>query len=209
MEQNRIHVLHVLSMLYITLSIVCNPLFFRYLEFYDFRISCSALVYPLVYVLLDTMTALSDRKTVIVIIVAGRICDGLFSILLFSFANSQIPLNMSDIAIQNTNAVNTIGNLVWPLWYHGAIAATVTAIAEILLFAFLFKKINNFFLSTIASIIIMLLTHNVITDYPLLKNDPQVWRIIFGNLSINISIMVLYAGLISILMKAKLIRLYK
>jgi len=204
MEQYKDRILMLLCMFYITCCVVCNPLFFRYLELPILKISSAAFIYPLVYVLIDTISAMTNRGTAIFVIIVGRICDGVFSYLLFFFANQQIPLDMSSAAIQNTNAVNVLGNLVWPLWYHGVIASTVTAIVELMLFMFIFKKLKNFFLSTIISITVTLVTHNLINDYGVLKNDPHVWHVIVGNLSVNLSIMVLYTAVIALMMKMKL-----
>jgi ribose/xylose/arabinose/galactoside ABC-type transport system permease subunit len=77
------------------------------------------------------------------------------------------------------------------------LAAITAAILEVVIFSFIFRKSSNFFISTISSVVIILFAHNIITDYPLLKADPNAWKIIFNGLSMNISVMVIYAAIIT------------
>ena len=192
-----------LSMLYITLKVVCNPLFFRQVEFYlefikyPIKLTCSAFVYSLIYVVIDMIVVISNKKYAIFIILFGTICDGLFSGVHYFVSTIDVPIIMSNTELIKTATINTLGSNMWSLFSHGLIASMVAAIAELLIFAYLYKKVNSFFISTVTSVIVTLVTHNVITDYPMLKHEPDFWLLIMHNLVINISIMIIYATIVS------------
>lgn len=50
------------------------------------------------------------------------------------------------------------------------------------------------------SVFTILIFHNIITDYPMLKNQPDAWNTIFNGLFINMSILAMYAAIFSIMM---------
>lgn len=197
----------LLSMMYATLKITCNPLFFRQIEFnlyfidYTLKLTGSALVYSFIYVISDLITLLSNRRFAIFIILFGITCDGLFSYIFHHLSTVDIPSVMSATELLKTNSFNVLGADIWKLFSHGLIAATVASIGEVLLFALIYQKVNNFFISTTLSVIITLLCHNLITDYPMLKHEPDAWNLIAHNLLINISIMIIYASIISLFLK--------
>lgn len=202
-KDNKTYLLLSMSMLYVAFKLTCNTLFFRQTMIHipiinmDLRVVCSAFVYPAIYVISDGIVALSSRKLAIVTIIVGTTCDGLFSWATNSVTTLSLP-NMSHDQLLNSLAINQIGPQVWKLYYHGLVAAITAAIAEVIIFSFIFQKIKNFFISTIISVVITLLAHNTITDYPMLRSDPDAWRVIFNGLSINITIMALYAAVVSI-----------
>ena len=192
-----------LAMLYISCKLICNPLFFRQIDisviFFSEpkKITCSALIYPLIYAISDLIVLLSNRFLGSLIAVFGVICDGIFSGVISRISTLPIPVTMSNSGLLNTNAVNAIGLRMWPLFYHGAVAATIAAVAEILLFVLVFKKSKNFIVSTVASVAITLIFHNIINDYQMLKHEPDVWRIIIDNWVMNVTIVFIYACIIS------------
>jgi hypothetical protein len=196
----------ILAMTYITFKLTCNPIFFRQIEFfipftqYQLKLVGSALIYPGIYVLSDALLALSNRKTTILIIIIGILCDGLFSWTITHISQLDIPTVMSPNELTNTLAVNTIGSQMWTLYYHGVFAALAAAIAEILIFAALLKKWRNFFVSTTVSVVITLVAHNLINDYAMLKSEPDALQLIFHNLATNISIMIIYAAIVNLIM---------
>lgn len=196
-------ILLLLAMLFVGIKLTCNPLFFRQVEFTVpfvsglIKVNSSAFLYAATYVLCDAMVAMSNRKTTLIIILCGVICDGIFSYLVSNFSTWAIPHNMSAHELANTLAINQIGPQMWQLFYRGALASFLSTSIEVLIFAFLFTKSNNFFISTIFGVSITLLTHNLVTDYPMLKKEPDVWEIIFHNLSINICIVIIYASIVS------------
>jgi len=193
-----------LSMLYITLKVICNPLFFRqvefYLEFIDYhaKLTCSAFIYSLIYVLSDMIVVISNKRFAIFIIIFGVLCDGLFTGIVHFVSTIDVPSVMSNTELIKTAAVNTLGSDMWRFFSHGLFASVAAAIAELLIFAYLYKKINSFFVSTVTSVVITLVTHNVILDYPMLKHEPDFWLLIMHNLAVNISIMIMYAAIVSI-----------
>lgn len=207
-KQKNIHIvlLLALAMLYVTCKLTCNPLFFRQSLFtipfthHQIRIVSSAFVYPAIYVISDAIVAVSNRMITIFIIIIGVVCDGLFSGMTNLVTTLQMPHINSLIQQANTNAVNQLGSQFWQLYYHGVIAALTAAILEVLIFSFIFRKSRNFFISTIASVIIVLLAHNTIADYPLLKSDPNALTIIFNGIGMNVSVMAIYAALISVVL---------
>ncbi len=196
-------------MLYITLKLTCNPLFFRQIEIhfwfinYDLKVVSSALTYPLIYVISDLIVLISNRRSAIFIVLTGILCDGIFSFAWHFISTIDIPQVMTSTELIKTTAINTIGIDVWRLFYHGLLASTITAIAELLIFSTLYTKIKSFFLSTVISVIITLTFHNIILDYQMLKNEPDAWFLIMHSLSINITIMTIYAFSVSTFLKIK------
>ena len=194
-------------MFYVTLKLLCNPMFFRQTELfvpfthYDIKITCAALIFPAIYVLSDAIILLTNRKIGFIIITFGLICDGLFSYGVNYLANLNLPAVMSKIELADTMAVNIVGVQMWPLYYHGVIASAIASLSEAFIFSFVYKKLQNFFVSTISSITIILVIHNLITDYPVLSHEPDVWQIIINNWFMNISFMTIYTLLIILVMK--------
>ena len=77
------------SMIYVTLKLVCNPLFLRQIQvnigmfdYYSIKCVGSAFIYSLIYIVSDMIVMLSNRKSAIIIVCFGIFCDGLFSALL-------------------------------------------------------------------------------------------------------------------------------
>ena len=207
------YLLVALSMLYITFKITCNPLFFRQVTLYipftilKFKLNASSFIYPAIYVISDAIVAITGRKMAIAIILMGVLCDGIFSLTINKVSMLNIPSIMSSTELLNTTSINIIGSKMNALFINGCIAAIFAAIVEVVLFSILFRKLNNFFVSTVLSVVITLVIHNLLNDYSMLKNEPDVWEIIINNWIINISIMTLYALFISI--GLKLINIYK
>ncbi len=197
------------AMLYITLKLTCNPLFFRQIEIhfwfidYDLKIVSSALTYPLIYVISDLIVLISNRRYAIFVIFTGIVCSGVFSFAWHFISTVNIPKVMTSTELVKANAINIIGIDMWKLFCHGLLASTIASIAELLIFSALYTKIKNFFISTIISIIVTLTFHNTIIDYQMLKNEPDVWLLIIHSLSINITIMIIYALTVSIFLKIK------
>lgn len=69
----------------------------------------------------------------------------------------------------------------------------------VFIFAGIFKRIKNFFISTICSVFLILFVHNTITDYPMMQNQSDAWSIIFHGLLVNMTILAVYAAIFSIL----------
>jgi hypothetical protein len=196
-------ILFFAAMLYVTCKLVCNPLFFRQVDISFFfsasplKLNSSAFVYPGIYVLSDLIVVLSSRRFGILIAIFGIICDGIFSFTVSHISGLPLPSMMSKTELLSTTSVNTLGLQMWPLYYQGLIAATIAAIAEILIFSTIFKRLDNFVIATVASVVITLVFHNVINDYQMLKHEPDVWRLIINNWMVNITILFVYAVIIA------------
>ena len=198
----KLSVLIFLSMLYITCKLSCNPIFFRQTDFnfpfinYHFRFTCAAFIFPAIYVINDAIVAFTNRRIALVIIVVGIACDGLFSYLISYFSSLGLPKLMSETEALNNSSVNIIGLQMWPLFYHGLVATIIAAVSETLIFSFIYKKINSFFISTNLSICIILVMHNLITDYSSLRHELDAWRIIIDNWLVNMSFVLFYTFIV-------------
>ncbi|MCC2625258.1 MAG: hypothetical protein K0R14_1131 [Burkholderiales bacterium] len=196
-------ILFFAAMLYVTCKLVCNPLFFRQVDIHFFfsntplKLNSAAFVYPGIYVLSDLIVVLSSRRFGILIAFFGIICDGIFSFTVSHISGLPLPSTMSKTELLSTTSVNTLGLQMWPLYYQGVIAATIAAIAEILIFSTIFKRLDNFVIATVTSVVITLVFHNLINDYQMLKNEPDVWRLIINNWMVNITILFVYAVIIA------------
>jgi hypothetical protein len=107
----------ILAMLYVTFKLTCNTLFFRQTLFtipfteIHIRIVSSAFLYAGIYVISDAIVAISNRTIIILIIVIGVICDGLFSGLTYLITTLQMPQIDSAVQQTNTAAINQLGIL--------------------------------------------------------------------------------------------------
>lgn len=193
----------MVAMLYVACKLVCNPLFFRQIELsiiflaHPLKLTGSALIYPLIYILSDLIVALTNKKTAVIIALFGIFCDGIFSFTTSYISASAIPPVMSPTELANATAVNIFGINMWAFYYHGVIAAIVAAIAEILIFATLFKRMKNFLVSTLTSVIVTLVVHNLINDYQMLKHEPDVWSLIINNWLVNITVIFVYTLIVT------------
>ena len=156
-EPYKFSILILLSMLYVTCKLSCNPMFFRQAAFlipmldYKIKINCSSLIFPAIYIISDVITYLTSRKSAICVILFGILCDGVFSYSTSYVASLDIPSISSVNQITILNAVNHVSYQMWLLYYSGVFAAMIAAIGEVILFSFLFKKVNSFFVSTTIS----------------------------------------------------------
>ena len=196
-----------LAMLYITFKLTCNPLFFRQITIsLDFlslnlKILSSSLIFSVTYMLSDMILTVSNRRTAIAIAVIGILSDGVFSFIISFVSQLPIPSEMMALQLKNTYAVNQFGSQVWSLFVHGMFATILSNVAEILIFERIFRKIKSFFVSSISSVLLILLCHNVINDYPMLREQASHWQIIFDGILVNISVMVVYALIFSFIIQ--------
>jgi uncharacterized PurR-regulated membrane protein YhhQ (DUF165 family) len=195
------------AMLYVTAKVVCNPMFFRVTDVdiwgLVFRFSAAALIYPLIYILSDVLVYLENRNKAIIVVIIGIICDGLFSYALSLSHMLPHAQAMAPNEALHSNAIDIIAPLMPALWYHGILATLIAGIAEILLFSFLLKRIKNFGLSTVISVATTIAIHNATLDYQILKEYPDVmWRII-SNYSLNMTVVIIYTIIISIILSVR------
>lgn len=191
--------LTIASMCYITIKLTCNPLFFRLTDFtlniyiihYVVKVFSSTFIYPLVYVVSDIVTALSNRRIAICIIIVGIVCDGFFSYSIYYASLLQLPHFMTASELKNASYVNYMGHPIWKLYYSGVIGTIITSVVEVLIFNKLYKKMQNFFTSTILSIIVVIVVHNPIAALPI-WNEPDYWRVVTNGLIVDISFLIAY-----------------
>lgn len=192
----------VTAMFYVTAKLICNPMFFRVTDIdvfgYVFRFSAAALVYPLIYILSDLMVYFESKTKAIIVVIVGVLCDGFFSYAMFMSHLLPQSYGITGNELLHSRAVDVISPLLPQLWYHGIIATLIAGVAEILLFSYLFKRVKLFGVSTIISVAIVIAIHNVILDYAILKDYPDViWRIT-SNYLLNIFVVIIYTLLISL-----------
>lgn len=189
----------VISMFYVAVKLTCNPLFFRHVEVTiptlsfstTIKVVSSTFIYPLVYVLSDLITALTNRKMAIIIIIVGILCDGFFSFGVYYVSLINIPTSMTNTELKNADFVNYLGYPIWKLYYSGVLGSIITSITEIFLFNKLYRKMQNFFSSTIISVIVVLIIHNPIAAFPI-WSEPDYWQVVTNGLIIDISFMIIY-----------------
>ncbi len=143
---------------------------------------------------------MKGRYIAIIVIITATLCDGIFSYVIYFASQTIIPnFTANDIEdLHNTLAINHIAVQLPKLWHNGIIASLVTAIVEVIIFTTLLKKIKNFAVSTIFSVSIILITHNIILDHQMLKSFDDQWEKIFTGLFLNMILVVIYALLVQI-----------
>ncbi len=199
----------ILAMFYVTFKLTCNVLFFRQIAFtfplfnYSIKFCCSSLLFPFIYITCDAIVAITNRNrvTILSIVIIGALCDGIYSNCVNLLHYFPIPNSMSQNELVYTNLINALGVRTWSLFYHGVIASFVAMLGEIYLFSKLFARFNKFLPSTFISITSVLLMHNIISDYPLLMNEPDGLRIVANGTIINLIILLIYISFLSLLSK--------
>lgn len=203
LTNRRFYIFIFLSMLFVSTKLACNPLFSRQMDLhlslplirldYTFKVTCSALIYPLIYILSDLIVLVTNKKTAIIVTLFGIFIDGLSSALFTYIAHKPLPMNMSETERVTSQSFNAISIHMWQLFNSGLIANIVVAIVEIIMFAFFLRKINNFFISVMVSIIVTLAIHYPLTDYRVLSHEPDALHILLHNFATNVAIMSIYA----------------
>lgn len=200
----------ILIMLYVTCKITCDPMFFRQIDIpipfthNIMKISSSVLLYPLTYVICDAIVAICNRSTIVAVVLIATFCDGIFSLLIHVVTNLAMPTVLSQTQLNYANAVNLLAPKMWALYYHGIIGSLTAIFGEIYLFSVLFRRIKSFLLSTLISVSTLLMVHNVLTDYPVLRGDADAWHIVANNIMFNISFLFIYLTLIYLVAKLNL-----
>lgn len=199
-----------LATAFVVCDIVCCVLFFRKLEFnfwgYTVKTVGSAFLYPFTYVICDLIILISNRSTAVKIILFGNVCTGFFSFSIYYISFYKIPINSSNNSLMLINAVNLLGSEIWCLFYQSLFASIVSVLVEVFIFAYLYKKISNFAISTLISIFITIFCHNIINDYDMFQNEVDIWKLIFNTLFINMFIISIYVFITYFIFKVPLWR---
>lgn len=193
----------ILVMLYISSRITCNILFYRPIEFhipfigYQIKVISSVFLYPLLYVLCDILSVLLDKKLIATVVLMGTFCDGLYSFLTFLMSNLPVPHITKPGELNFINATNLISSKMWVLYYKSVFASIITTFAEVVLFTFILKKIKNINFSIILSVTTVIVVHNLILNYPMLKHYGDAAHMIICGATIEILFLIFYTYIVS------------
>lgn len=200
-EDFKFYVLIMLSMLFVTLKLTGNPLFFRYTIIniphinYSYKCTCTVFEFPIIYIISDIITVFAGKKFATKLVILGMICDGLSSYFITTTEN----------VFSNENKILPF-TYMWTFFYHGVVGSLIANIGELLIFSYLLKKLNSFFISTTLSSAIIIFIHNVITDYSVMKHDPEGISIFLNNFLSEIFIVFIYTATIVLIAKLAKIR---
>ena len=177
-------------LLYLTISLACDPLAFRLVSISGIMLTGSALLYPALYTILDILTRLLGRGLAIIFVFILHLCDLIYTYLLYSI--NTLPTVAS---FHSLHAFNVVISPLPRLFWAGVAGALIAGIAEILIYAFFQKRIRSFFITSFISTAIILLAHNVPTEYiAFRKVFPQEWiYILFSNFLFSISLLLIYS----------------
>jgi|GEM_PF-1995786 len=206
---NKYNIIIAIAMIYATLKITCDPMFFRQISFYipytpvNMKFNAASFVFPFTYICCDALVALlkGNRKTLVAIVIVGSLCDGLFSLCLGVLKNYPIPLQSSHNELIYSQFVNNMGREIWMLYYQGVLASICSTLAEMYLFSRVFKKLKNFLISTYLSITCIIIVHHIISDYPIIRHEPDAAKVVISGMFINFGILFCYVLILSILFK--------
>ncbi len=123
---DRSKLIWILAMLYNTLNILCDTLFYRYYELSIFNrnylVYCVVFVFPILYIISDVIVVLSDRKTSIKIISLAIFLDGIYSLISSLIARFSIPNNLSGMQLHTTISYNAVSHDLWSLFLYSLFA---------------------------------------------------------------------------------------
>lgn len=196
----------ILSVLYVACKITCNPLFFRQVDIcipllnVDFRILNTLLLFPALYVIINLIIITSNKKIAIFIIIMGTICEGFFAFSVSYATTLPTPTLMTKIQSLNTSAINIYGGNIWYQFKQGLLAEIFINIFQIIIFSTLVKKINNFFISTMVSVFIILIFYTIV-NYYIQVTQNYSWSTSFRGIIIIMTFLALYTSLFSIFIR--------
>ncbi len=182
MELRKVYILIILSLLYLTLSLACDPLDFRLISIGSYSFTGAAFIFPALYIVLDSITRTSGKYMAIRLVFFFHLFDGLFTYLLYT-----INLLPAPTTFKFFNAYLSIVSPMPRLFWSGIIGAILSGIVEVLIYAFLQNKIKSFFISSVSATILIMLAHNLPTDYLTFhKLYPNIYmHLIIFNFSVN------------------------
>ena len=197
----------ILSVLYVACKLTCNPLFFRLVNIhipflnFEFNVLNTILLFPILYLLINLIIIASNKNMAIFIFIAGIICEGFFSFSVTYATSLPIPNLMTKIQSLNTNAINIYGSKIWYQFKQELFAEIFINIFQIIIFSILIKKIRSFFISTMISVFITLVFYNIFINYYILATQNYNLNIAFRGISITMSILALYIGILSMIIR--------
>ena len=170
------------------------------LDFHQFSLifAGSAITYPIIFAVTDMIASQVSKHMAIFIGLTIIVADGIFSnIPMMSHVLESVAYTPDISLSEYSKDVFSFAPKLSELWYMGFIASTITVIAEITIFSFFIKKINNTGLSIVISTALTLFVHNAILDWHMI-GDVQI---ILGNYLLNIIVVTVYAAIIHYISK--------
>ena len=197
-EQRKIFAIVTVAVIYLTVSLACDPVAFRLVNVFGYTVGGSGLIFAALYPMLDLLTRLSSRNFTIKLILVFHICDFLFTYLLYGINHLPVPLSFHHL-----HAYQIVISPLPRLWWGGIIGAVVAGVVEVIIFSFLQKKFTSFFLSSFISTIIILLAHNVPTEaYAFSKVYPHTWEtIVATNFIAGVAMLSVYTFIANLSLK--------
>ncbi len=150
----------IICLSYLTISLSCNLLAFRQINFFGFTMGGSSLIYALLYVCLDMITRVGGRDFAIKMVFIFRIFDFSFTYIVYS-----INLLPPPTAFKNLAAFTTIVGPMPMLFWAGLLGSTVVGVIDIFLFVFFQRRLKNFLPASFLTTLIVLILHNIPTYY--------------------------------------------
>ncbi|PEQ15670.1 VUT family protein, partial [Piscirickettsia salmonis] len=196
-----------LLMAYMAVKLTCNILFFYHIQLNlggaTLKLTYSAILYPLVYVLMDWMVICYGTIWTMFLILFGVLLDGFSSGMISSTQFITIPHSLGSNELMLTQSVHNLSQGIWSLYWHGLAGSIIAYISELLLFSWLYNRLFNksFWLSSIASICTTLAIHNAICDYQMFAGSPDRLDLILSNYGVNLIVIIAYTTFISVLRK--------
>ena len=186
-----------LCLLYITISLACDPAAYRLVSVAGLPIGGSSFIYAGLYTLLDMLTRITGRNNVIKLIFVFHLCDLLFSYILYFISMAPLPSDYS------YHSYNTVISSFPRLFWSGILGAIIAGVVEVTIFAFIQKRIRNFGIASGISTIIILSAHNIPTDYFAFKDlyPNKVTQLVGMNFLVNIISLLVYITLGQISLK--------
>lgn len=195
-NDRRIHCLIILASLYLTISFACCTLAFRIVTIDYYSFGASALIYGSIYIIVDAITQLSSTRTCIKLILIFHCCKFIYVYLLYG-ANF-LPAPHSPL----TTAYSMVTNPLVALFWGDLFGSVVAGITDILIFASLQKRIKNFFISSFLSTCVVVISHNIPTNYFALRHvfPDKYWQITLINCALAMLAILVTSSVINTLM---------
>ena len=135
MNSKNIPIRYILPiMLIVTVKLLCNVFFMNKIGFHLFNhyivLTQSALLYSLLFALLDLSTIIYGLRTTYIIVILGAIMDGIYSFGVYSTIFFNTP-HITGHNFQNTLAIHHLALPTIKLYLGGLIGSTITYFAEI------------------------------------------------------------------------------
>lgn len=191
LTEKRHFVILTLSFIYLTISLACDPAAYRLINIFGLTMGGSGLIFASLYTLLDMLTRIAGRRRVYMLIIVFHLCDLLFSYVLYFITLLPSP------ASYKYQGLDMVLHLLPRLFWDGIIGAIIAGVVEVTIYSFLQSKTKNFIKASGIATIIILLAHNVPTEYFAFKviYPDKVKEIVLVNFITGSLLLVFYSTL--------------